>query len=41
MFVILLKSRKGLSEINSAFPIGQSTFLSIKIVVAADFNALS
>jgi len=40
-FVILLKSRKGSSEINNAFPTGQSTFLLIKIVVAAEFNALS
>ncbi len=40
-FVILLKSRKGSSEINKDFPSGQATFLLIKIVVAAEFRALS
>ena len=40
-FVILLKSRKGSSEINKDFPSGQVTFLLIKIVVAAEFKALS
>ena len=40
-FVILLKSRKGSSEINKDFPSGQANFLLIKIVVAAEFRALS
>ena len=37
----LLKSLNGSSEINNAFPIGQSTFLLIKTIVAADRKALS
>ncbi len=41
MFCNLLKSRKGSSEINNAFPSGHSTSLLINIVVAAEFNALS
>ena len=40
-FVILLKSRNGSWDINKDFPCGQSTFLLIKIVVAAEFKALS
>lgn len=40
-FVILLKSRNGLSEIRSDFPSGQSTSLFIKIIVAFEFNAFS
>ena len=37
----LLKSRKGSSEINNDLPNGHSTFLLIRIVVAAEFKALS
>ena len=39
--VILLKSLKGSSEINKALPSGQSTLLLIKMIVAAEFKALS
>ena len=41
VFVSLLKSLKGSSEIKRALPSGQSTFLLIKTIVAADCNALS
>ena len=36
-----LKSLKGSSDNNNAFPSGQETSLLIKIMVAADCNALS
>ena len=37
----LLKSLNGSSEINNAFPIGHSTSLFIKTIVAFDCSALS
>lgn len=40
-WVILLKSLKGSSEIKRLLPSGQSTFLLIKMVVAAEFKAFS
>ena len=40
-FDILLKSRKGSSEINKDFPSGQATSLLINIVVAEEFSAFS
>ena len=39
--VSLLKSLKGSSEINYAFPFGHSTSLLINTIVAADWRALS